>query len=212
MAAWQAELEREEVTERWRRVSGISGLSRRQLAVLYELWRWRDDRARQANVPARRVLRDDLMVELARRGSADEQSIHSVRGMDWRKQQRAIPEIAACIRRGLDVPDSDCPSTGRESPRPQFNLLGQFLATAVNSMARSAQVSPGLVGSVQDVRDLIAFHLGYGGSEVPVLATGWRSEVVGQVVDRLLDGKLVIRITDPNSNQPLSLEPARQDE
>ena len=73
-------------------------------------------------------------------------------------------------------------------------------------MARAADVAPGLIGSVQDVRDLIAYHLGYGGEDVPVLAQGWRSEVVGQVVNRLLDGELAIRITDPNSSQPLSFE------
>jgi ribonuclease D len=206
LAAWQDQLEREETTERWRRVSGISGLSRRQLAVLYELWRWRDSQAKARDIPPRHVLRDDLMLELSRRASADEQRIRAVRGMDWRKLQRSIPEIADCIARGLSVPDEHCPNSGPKIPRPQYNLLGQFLATAVNSMARAANVAPGLIGSVQDVRDLVAYHLGHGGQDVPALAQGWRSEVVGQVVDRLLDGELAIRITDPHSNQPLSFE------
>ncbi len=77
-------------------------------------------------------------------------------------------------------------------------------------MARSAGVAPGLIGSVQDVRDLIAYHMGYRETGVPTLARGWRAEVVGQVIDRLLDGKLAIRITDPNSNQPLSFEPVER--
>ncbi|MHB0955566.1 MAG: ribonuclease D [Pirellulaceae bacterium] len=207
LVAWQDQMEQEETTERWRRVSGISGLSRRQLAILHELWRWRDTQARSRDIPPRQVLRDDLMLELARRASDDEQRIRAVRGMDWRKLQRSIPEIAACIAQGLNLPEEHCPYSGPKTPRPQFSLLGQFLATAVNSMARAAHVAPGLVGSVQDVRDLIAYHLGHGGQEVPALAQGWRSEVVGQVVDRLLDGELAIRITDPNSNQPLSFEP-----
>ena len=207
LVAWQDQQEQEETTERWRRVSGISGLSRRQLAILHELWRWRDTQARARDIPSRQVLRDDLMLELARRASDDEQQIRAVRGMDWRKLQRSIPEIAECITRGLNLPDEHCPSSGPKTPRPQYSLLGQFLATAVNSMARAAHVAPGLIGSVQDVRDLIAHHLGHGGQDVPALAQGWRSEVVGQVVDRLLDGDLAIRITDPNSNQPLSFEP-----
>ena len=206
LAGWQDQLEREETTERWRRVSGISGLSRRQLAILYELWRWRDSQARSRDIPPRRVLRDDLMLELSRRASADEHQIRAVRGMDWRKLQRSIPDIAGCIARGLALPDEHLPNSGPKIPRPQYALLGQFLATAVNSMARAANVAPGLTGSVQDVRDLIAYHLGYGGEDVPVLAQGWRSEVVGQVVNRLLDGELAIRITDPNSSQPLSFE------
>jgi ribonuclease D len=210
MAAWQDRLEEEETTERWRRVSGISGLSRRQLAILYELWRWRDQQARTRDIPARRVLRDDLMLELARRASADEQRIRAVRGMDWRKLQRSIPELAACVTRGLELPDDECPRSGSKTSRPQYNLLGQFLATAVSSMARAATVAPGLVGSVQDVRDLIAYYLGCGGHDAPALAQGWRAEVVGQVVERLLDGALAIRITDPNSNEPLSFVPWKE--
>jgi ribonuclease D len=132
--------------------------------------------------------------------------------MDWRRQQQAIPEIAQCIARGLSVPDEQCPATGRQSSRPQFNVLGQFLATAVNSIARSAQVAPALVGSVQDVRELIAYHFGYNKRDVPALAQGWRADLVGKVVDRLLDGELAIRITDPTSNQPLSFEPVDQED
>ena len=112
LSIWQDQLEQEETTERWRRVSGISGLSRRQLAILHELWRWRDAQARSRDIPARRVLRDDLMLELARRASDDEQQIRAVRGMDWRKLQRAIPEIAACVTRGLALPDEVCPYAG----------------------------------------------------------------------------------------------------
>jgi hypothetical protein len=85
--------------------------------------------------------------------------------------------------------------------------LGQFLATAVNSMARSADVAPGLIGSVQDVRDLIACHLGYPTPDEPLLAQGWRATVVGRQIDRLLDGELSIRITDPESDDPLAFEP-----
>ena len=143
LVAWQDQLEQEETTERWRRVSGISGLSRRQLAILHELWRWRDNQARSRDIPPRQVLRDDLMLELARRASDDEQRIRAVRGMDWRKLQRSIPEIAECVARGLNLPDEHCPSSGPKTPRPQYSLLGQFLATAVNSMARAANVAPG---------------------------------------------------------------------
>ena len=121
---------------------------------VYEIWKWRDQQARHRDVPPRRVLRDDLMVELARRGSDEPQHIRAVRGMDWRKQRQAVPEICRDALPGpWRLPDEDCPPVRTKSARPQFTLLGQFLATAVNSMARSAQVAPGLIGSVQDVRD-----------------------------------------------------------
>jgi ribonuclease D len=208
LATWQDQLEGEEASSRWRRVSGISGLSPRNLAIVRELWKWRDGEAAQRDIPPRRVLRDDLMVEMARRQTADPKNIRAVRDMDRRGVQRHIPAISECIERALDLPKNQCPEPSRRAARPPFNLLGQFLSTAVNSMARSARVAPGLVGTVQDVRDLIAHHLGYWESaQPPLLATGWRSEVVGHAIDELLDGELAIRITDPSSEQPLSFEP-----
>ena len=208
IVSWQDRWEAEETSERWRKVSGLSGLSSRQLAVVRELWRWRDALAVQQDTPPRRILRDDLIVELARRRSADPKRIRMVRGMDWRKHQKTVPDIAACIQRGLDLSDESCPKTGPRSARPRFNLLGQFLATAVSSMARSARVAPGLIGSVDDVRHLVSHHLGYQDDRTPALAMGWRADVVGRVIDQLLDGRLTIRITEPLSEQPLSFESA----
>jgi ribonuclease D len=210
LTAWQDQLEAEENSSRWRRVSGISGLSPRGLAIVRELWQWRDQEASERDIPPRRVLRDDLLVEMARRQSAEPKSIRAVRDMDRRGLQRHIPAISACIQRALELPKSQCPEPSRRSTRPTFNLLGQFLSTAVNSMARSARVAPSLVCTVQDVRDLIAHHLGYwDADQPPLLATGWRSEVVGHAIDELLDGELAIRITNPASEQPLSFEPCR---
>jgi ribonuclease D len=59
-----------QLREGWPRIGGVQSMHGRQLGVVRELWLWRERRAEQRNMPARRVLRDDLIVELARRGSA----------------------------------------------------------------------------------------------------------------------------------------------
>jgi ribonuclease D len=40
----------------------------------------------------------------------------------------------------------------------------------------------------------------------PELASGWRAEIVGQLIDRVLDGTVAIRVSDPKSDHPLQLE------
>ena len=88
-------------------------------------------------------------------------------------------------------------------------LLGQFLATALNSVCHAQEVAPGLVGTVEDVRDLIAYHLRLENSESdspPPLATGWRAEVVGHTIQEVLAGKLAIRVGDPLADHPLCFE------
>jgi ribonuclease D len=207
LEAWFQRLEREDSGSGWRRVAGQSKLSRRHLAILRALWTWREAESQRRNSPPRRVLRDDLMVELARRETADLQQIRAIRGMDWRRLQRHLPAISEVISEALALPDDQCPRRPQRLTRPPLSLVGQFLAAAVASMARSEQLAPALVGSVEDVRDLIAYHLGYPLSEVPLLATGWRSQIIGHRIEQLLDGQLAIRIADPTTEQPLAFEP-----
>ena len=51
MDAWQDEVEAARTAERRRRVSGTNGLSSRSLAIVRELWRWRDAEAGAAIRP-----------------------------------------------------------------------------------------------------------------------------------------------------------------
>jgi ribonuclease D len=212
MASWQDQLEAAESDQRWRRVSGISGMTPRSLAIIRELWRWREIEAESRDRPAKRVLRDDLIVELAKRQTADIKRIRAVRGLERGDLQRHLPKLARCIERALSLPDSQCPRIIRGGGGPQLNLLGQFLTTALGCICRAATVAPSLVGTGQDVRDLIAYRLGLNDvsqTELPALAQGWRAEVVGHSIDELLAGQLSIRITDPLSEQPLAFEPSQ---
>ncbi|MFV2070825.1 MAG: ribonuclease D, partial [Pirellulales bacterium] len=98
---WHDELVAARSRQRWRRVSGISGLSPRSMAIVRELWTWRDEEAQRRNAPPRRVLRDDLIVEIAKRRSADTRKIRSIRGLNHRPLERLLPQLAACVQRGL---------------------------------------------------------------------------------------------------------------
>lgn len=207
---WQTGVENAEFHQRWRRMSGLSSLGPRALAIAREIWQWRDAEAQRRNMPARRILRDDLIAELARGATDDIQRIQAIRGLNRRGQERQLTTLAAAIRRALDLPDEACPQPlSRAVNRLQYNVLGQFLATALASICRGRQVAPSLVGTVEDVRDLIAYHLASRASDAspPALAQGWRAEVVGRVIEDLIEGRMTIRVGDPASEQPLMLEP-----
>jgi ribonuclease D len=213
LAEWQDDLEEVESGEKWQRLGGIAGLTPRALAIVRELYQWRDAEAQRRDQPTRRILRDDLLIELAKRQTSDPKRIRAVRGMERGDMQRHLPQLAQCVERALGLKESELPRLPRKTSRPQLNLLGQFLSTALGSICRSAQVAPSLTGTAQDVRDLIAYRLKLGGfapGEVPLLARGWRTEVVGQVIDDLLAGELAIRIGDPLADEPLEFEPVRE--
>src|SRR4029078_2265132 len=103
MERWRAEVQDSRDKPRWRRVSGVGNLSPRCLAIVRELWMWRRAEAERKQQPPRRILRHDLMVELAKRKSDDIERIQAVRGMHRGMKPQMLKELAACIHRGMEA-------------------------------------------------------------------------------------------------------------
>ena len=198
-----------ETRENWRRVSGSSGLKPRQLETVRRLWLWREERARQLDRLPRRVLRDDLMVELARRGTTNVQKMRNIRGMERRGLIDQYDEIAASIQAALDTPEEDLPRRPRGTRRVVSPMLSQFLSTAIACISRQHKLAPPIVGNADDVRELLGYELDRRQHDpTPALLKGWRGEIVGKTFRRLLHGEVAIRIADVRETQPLEfIEP-----
>jgi ribonuclease D len=210
MAAWQDDVEGYLTRPRWRKVSGITSLSRKSLSIVRELWLWREGEAAKRDRPPKRILRDDLIVEMAKRATADPERMLAIRGMDRGNYKQYVLEMAKSVQRGLDAPEESAPRKKRADTPGQLNLLGQFLTAALTSICRRGQVAPSLVGTATDVRELIAHRLGFGNNDqdnLPALSQGWRATVVGNHLDDLLSGKTSMRIANPLSDEPLEFEP-----
>lgn len=193
-----------ETTENWRRVSGSAGMSPRQLEIIRHLWRWRDARAASLDRPVRRVMRDDLMVELAKRGSSDIKKIRNIRGMDWRGYSAHYEDIASAIAMALKVPDEKLPRRARRSRGVISPMLSQFLSTSMACISRQNKLAPSIVGNADDVKDVLAYELDRKDhDEVPALLTGWRGEIVGKTFKKLLSGEAAIRVANVDREQPL---------
>ena len=172
-------------------MSGIGNLAGRSLAIVRELWMWRQAEAERRDVPPRRVLRDDLIVELAKRKSDQPDKIKAIRGMQQTGGKQAMDELADCIRRGLEAPLDEFTHGRREAMPSQLNLLGQFLSPALSSICRSANVATSLAGTAGDVRDLIAYRLEFGswGDEEPPLLAQRLAGRAGRPPDRRTAGR-----------------------
>lgn len=207
MDEWQSALERTESEPQWQRVSGITSLNRRALAIVRELWIARDQEAKKKNRSPKRVLPDDLIVELAKRGTPDPERLRAIRGFESRVARSMTGPIAAAIKQANKIPENELPKRMPRGKTMNLGLLGQFLTTALNVVCKSESIAPNIVGTAQDVRTMAAWRLGMMElSSDPELAVGWRSEIVGQLIDRVLDGTIAIRVDDPKSENPLRLE------
>lgn len=198
-----------ETRENWRRVSGSSGLGPRQLETVRQLWLWREQLAKDTDRLPRRVLRDDLIVELAKRGMTDQRKIKSIRGMERRGFNDHYADIATAIQIALDTPEKDLPRRPRGTRRVVSPMLSQFLSTSIACISRQHKLAPPIVGNADDVRELLGYELDRRENDpVPSLLKGWRGEIVGKTFRRLLAGELAIRVADVKETQPLEfIEP-----
>ena len=191
-------------TPQWQALPKISSLPPRELAILRELWFWREGLAQQRNIPASRMLRDDLLVELSRRQTNEGKRIAALRGMQRQDLTRILPDIVAAVSRGLELPEQELPIPPLRTSYPQYSVLTQVLYAVLGSICKRKQIAPLLVGSPNDIRELIAAELGtLPESVTPRLATGWRNHLIGTVLFDLLHGRKTLQINHNTPDEPL---------
>jgi len=208
--------------DRWRRLGGVARLDGHGQAAARELWKWRDKEARRRNQPVRWILRDDLIIELARRGVTDHDQILSIRGLSRGDLRKRIDELAECVRRGYEMAEEDLPalrqkSGDSQSSVPSYAVLGQILFAALGNICRKMELAPALVATTKDVRRMIAHECDPGKKPTdeehqPRLLQGWRADIIGNTLHELLAGKCSIRVADPKSDSPLAFECTSEDD
>jgi ribonuclease D len=96
------------------RIAGSDRLSRRGLAIVRELWHWREDEALKSGKPPYFVLSHEKLIELA--SAPPEARLHSI--LPHHFSSRRVASITAAIERGLEIPPGDQPRhVRRESHR-----------------------------------------------------------------------------------------------
>jgi ribonuclease D len=192
--------------ERWR-VSGSARLSRRQLAVLREVWRWRDRQARGLNVPVARVLGDSMLIEVARRSPATVEDLFSIRGLDSRLLRRAEQEVVSAVAHAKSIPESELPGNERRDDPPQVTVLTKLLSLAVGNLAAETDVDTALLATTSDLQEIVRWFLDQKGTPSPEVLDGWRGEILQEALIGFLEGKKVVRVGNVRRPNPLVFEP-----
>lgn len=195
-----------EAEDRWWRVSGAGSMDRRSLAVLREVWRWRDETARARDLPPRRVLGDDLLLAVVKRRPRTTHDLFALRGFERPNLRKSGAAIVAAVERGLTVPESELPELMRRDDPPQVQVLGSLAHILSSNLAAEHQVDPALLATTADIQEFIRWRLGLTERPPRQLSEGWRSTILGGPLTELLDGKRIIRVADANSPRPLRIE------
>ncbi len=191
----------EVAAEKWRRLRGLGSLDRRRLAIARALYHWREDKAERNNRPSRAILRDDLIIEIARRNPSRERDLQVVRGLARRDLDTILETVAAA----RNLPLEQCPvQTEREQDPPQVGLVSNILQAVLGDLCIRKKLASNLAATTQDVKALVRARLaGEKPPEDSLLTRGWRSQHLLPELQAVLEGRHSVRIANVRADAPL---------
>jgi ribonuclease D len=147
------------------------------------------------------IVRDDLLIEVARRSPKSPQDFSMIRGL----AHKFLDEFFAIYQRVLKMPAEELPHfIEREQESPQLNLVGTLLGALLPDFAARRKVAPGLVATAAELRGLVkAFAAGRVSEFDGNLTRGWRASEVLPHFLAVLEGRLSLRVADVNRDAPL---------
>jgi ribonuclease D len=200
--------------DRWRRLSGLHMLNRRGLEVARRLSGWRTADARRANRPLRSVLRDDLLVAIARRQPSNRRDLEALRDFNRPHLLSKGNEILGVVAEAQAVPAEDLPEPAeRHDDGPGLSMVVSLLSATLSQACAQGRVAVGLAGSSNDLKDLVRWYVdGQDEGRAPDVLKGWRREICGRTLLDVLSGRRALRIVDPESEVPVALDPVADDD
>jgi len=173
------------------RIKGSGRLARRQLAYLRELWSWRDDQARAADLPAFKVFGNEQMFELlhwaeAHPGASLDQAPklpRNIRGTRLQLLNEAIARVSGMDpiqwpERKIHEPREDLPADCHEqldALRAECASIAAELGIAASTLAPRAALEIIARGQAQSVDEII--------SSAGLLR--WQADLVQRAMDSL---------------------------
>jgi ribonuclease D len=134
--------------EAFLRLKGARTLKGRSLAVLRELYDWREQVARNLDRATFRVMGNETLMALAERQPRDRAGLQGIPGLSSEGVARRGEELLAAVARGLAANPDSLPviERGRRPPRdPEFDALVERLKVARNAAAVRLDLATGVL-------------------------------------------------------------------
>ncbi|MGB0112520.1 MAG: HRDC domain-containing protein [Ilumatobacteraceae bacterium] len=167
----------------WLRLKDARSLRPNARAVARSVAAWRERRAMRTDIPVRQVLPDLAILGISQRAPKNAKELTQARGVDDRHARGGLAEEilnAVAEAKGLEAP-APPPSVDDldRSMRPAVTLVSAWVA----QLARDERLDPALLATRADIVSFLR------GDDDARLGTGWRNDLVGDGIRRLVGGE-----------------------
>lgn len=162
----------------------------KDLAVLIEIAAWREREAKARDVPRGRVLKDDLLADIALHAPTSIERLASLRSLPKGfERSKWGQEIVEVVKRGLARDPKTLPAIERQRSVPNGGATVELLKVLLRMTAERHGVAAKVIATVDDLEDIAADD----DANVRAL-TGWRRELFGEKALKLKQGRLALAL------------------
>jgi ribonuclease D len=170
----------------WAKLKDAKSLRPRSRAVAQAVAAWREREAAATDTPVRQVLPDLAVLGIAQRQPTTLDELGQARGVDERHRRGRIGRaLIAAVVEGQHAPAPAPPDSVEElerSKRPALTLVSAW----VSQVARDSRIDTALLATRADLIAILR------DDPDARLANGWRAELLGDDIARLVDGHAAI--------------------
>ncbi len=173
----------------WNKVKGINRLKPRQLAAAKNISEWRETTAIKKDRPRRWILADDILLAAAQLLPKNISQLESIANIKKATVENIGSTILNCIKKALDLKESDLPSTIKPKRlSADQEIVADLLLTQLKIISNEQHISPSNIANRKTIEKLII-----GNDDIPLL-TGWRYQLAGKKLQDMLSGKFGLAI------------------
>jgi len=159
-----------------------------ELAVLIEVAAWREREAQARDVPRSRVLKDEVIGDIAVQAPTSAEKLAHLRSLPKGFERSRWGEaIVAAVARGLARDPKTLPRPVRAQSATNGAAVVELLKVLLRLVSERHHVAAKVIATVDDLERIAADDT----ADVPAL-TGWRHELFGEKALALKHGKLAL--------------------
>lgn len=173
----------------WLKVKGRNKLTGKQLSIVQSLTEWREKTAQEENRPKNWLVRDDLLLELAKLQPIKIDQLAKIRNINERTVKRYGKVICQLIEESMSNPPIALNDKTKATKKTQQQeAVLDVLTAVVRVRADENSINPMILASRKELEKLLL------NSDDSAVLQGWRHSMVGKELQGLLKGEFSLSL------------------